>query len=308
MELDQNPKPRERTMRTKSLNCYLIVLSLISILSVGTTVFGQSTLDSSKSTKKHFGKFTVEHFMERRDEIPTVLDMLEVDIEINGVTVDTFLEVLQGLSPIHLNIVALEDAKDVVLPSMKLSGVSAMAAINALSVATDELIQFDVDPSGQIGFISRKKEFRPNSRVTVVNLSHVLNAHSNESFLSAVEIGMEMMGRENSSIQMKLHEPTKTLFLKGTSDEIRLVEEVVTQMSMGLRRPPNGMGGGMMGSGGRGGGDDNASVLGGPGGRDGLGGGMGFGEGGSSGGGTAPGGGGTAPGGGGTAPGRKRRK
>ena len=221
-----------------------LFLSLAILLS-STTAMCQ---EASHSDKRYYGKYTINDLQELSTDLMQMLnDVVVVDIEGADLNVQQYIQAIQSQCPVHLNFVVMEEARKIKLPSIKLANVSAGAAINAMSVATEGLVTFEYDDSGQIGYVSRQQGYVPANEFSVLNLSGVLAVHNNESFLSAVEIGMEMMGSKNSSIQMKLHEQTKTLFLKGSPEEIYLIEKLVQQLTP--RRGAGGAIGGLIGGG-----------------------------------------------------------
>lgn len=185
-----------------------------------------------EDNEKTYHGYTHDELVERSSDLMEFLnDILVVSIATPEMSLKQFVQVLQEQSPIHLNVIVLDDAMDIRIPPMALTNVTAGAVINALRIATNELVTFDYDETGQVGFFGRSENYARSSEVTVVNLKSVLNRFSNESFLSAIEIGIKMMGSDNSNLQMKLHEETSTLFLKGANNEINLVMQVVDQMS-----------------------------------------------------------------------------
>ena len=156
--------------------------------------------------------------------------VLRVSIEIDGHTVADLIDLLQEQSPVHLNLVVLEEARNITLPPIKLSNVSGVAVINAMKTAGGGLVTFDLDETKEVGYIGRQEGFIPKLQVVVIDISRVLQNQSKESFLSAVEIGLEMMGKSKASINMKLHEKTNMLFVKGTPEELDLIHQLVGQL------------------------------------------------------------------------------
>ncbi len=210
-------------------------VKIAAFLTVFTIVQGTSLIQGQESDGAPvYKEYTKSDLIEESSDLMNFLnDILVVSVSTPETSVAEFVAILQDQSPIHLNIIVLDDAKDIRIPPVKLKNVTAGAVINSITVATDDLLTFEYDESGQIAYVGRSKEFVPNNRVSVVNLSSVLAIHSNASFLSAVEIGMEMMGNKNSNVQMKLHEQTQTLFLRGSDEEIYLIEQIVNQLSRG---------------------------------------------------------------------------
>lgn len=203
--------------------------ALLAIIS--TLLFCHSCVYSQTDDKLYFGDYTIQDLQTESENLQNFLNnILRVDISVSEADVSGFFRELQKQSPVNLNIIVKDDAKKIKLPPIKLTNVNAAAAINAASIATNGVIKFYYDETGQIGYVDRQPGSQ-NSRVSVLNLADVLSTHSNESFLSAVEIGMDIMGNKNSGITMKLHSETKTLFLRGAPEEIAMIEELVHQLA-----------------------------------------------------------------------------
>ena len=224
------------------------------------------------------------------------LDEITMDIEFTGGSIAEFVNLIrgqdafkQGFKSRAPNIVVTEAARDFQLPEIKISsnfkGVTNLlgmlggrgAHISIEEIEEDDTLIYLIDVS-----------YDDEPEVHVINTRQLLGRLPEEDVLSAIEIGFQMQGRtQKKGIELKLHKETGLMFVRGTTNETSLVDNIVGELyaSLGIQRvsgPGSVPGpGGYIGSG-------PGGYMGGPGAPGGMGMGMGMGmegEGGSPGGG-----------------------
>ncbi len=190
-----------------------------------------SLLAQSDTSDLYQDRYSQQDLKELSEDIYDILSIIRVDLDVDGSALSDIVHYLQEQSPIHLNIVVHPEIQDVVVPSIALKNVTVIGALNAVTIALSHSIELDSDDTDEILSITRAAGYVPSSDVMVFNLKDVLKNTSQESFLSAVEIGIDMMGGSNADIKLKLHEETKVLFVKGSDQEIGLISNLVKEIS-----------------------------------------------------------------------------
>ncbi len=170
-----------------------------------------------------------------------------VSVEFAGGSVAQYVDVIRQAAP-GINIVITGSAADYAVPEIQLKQVPAIVALECLNRATSE--QIFVEYPDYIAYVQNQDQSTTNVRV--INVKQLLNAIDKADLLTAIEVGLEMQDKPSLKVDLKLHEETGLLFVKGLENQTSLIEEIVNQMSEGAltvasRRGP-GLGGGFGGS------------------------------------------------------------
>lgn len=178
----------------------------------------------------------------RSDELPWS-DLLQATITIDQSpgTVKDFIQILRESSP-QLNIVVTENAAEYPLPEIKLVKVPVRGAISLLSTLSDNAVEVSYQSqeeghdanliliSSQVGAPFN----RESTTVRVLNVKYLLQASNREALLSALDEGYRLLDNQQAPVELKIHEATGLLFVKGTPEQLMLAESVVEQIARGL--------------------------------------------------------------------------
>lgn len=126
-----------------------------------------------------------------------------------------------------MNIFITEDARNVRMPSVEMT-TTIDGFLGILSTISNERQKIIVDFANDVTKIS--VDNRNLTRVQVINGKQLLEKMAKEDLLSAIEIGMQMQGNVDA-IELKLHEQTGLLFVKGTQDNNQLVSQIVAELN-----------------------------------------------------------------------------
>jgi hypothetical protein len=191
--------------------------------------------------------------------------------------VAAFVEALVGASNDKLNIVVTPEASKVSLPNIKLENVKIRNALRLLSrIHPDLMIDEDNDAGDNdesrvilIGWNGPQPQENPAYRV--IGVKHLLGTLDQSSLMAAFDDGYQFIHEGGEKPEIRLHEPTGLLFVKGTEAQVEFAAEILAALSgsQGLSAPPFGYSGGMgsMGGGMPGGGIGGMGI----GGRGGMG-------------------------------------
>ncbi len=125
-----------------------------------------------------------------------------------------------------MNIFITEDARNVRMPSVEMT-TTFDGFLGILSTISNERQKIIVDSTNDVTRIS--VDNRNLTRVQVINAKQLLEKMDKEDLLSAIEIGMQMQGNEGA-IELKLHEQTGLLFVKGPHENTELVGQIVAEL------------------------------------------------------------------------------
>jgi len=188
------------------------------------------------------------------------LDDYRVSIDFPEMSLEEFLHHLQDRLPSPINLIIRKGAHQIKVPRMRLKDVSLTSVFNAIFIATEYEVVFEMGDHEEIGHIGRNENFEASRTVTVLNVSQILDGQDQTSLLSAIEIGLQMMGSSKSNVELKIHEETQLLFVKAKKDVTNVIIKIVTELGgVATRRESRSFGGR---PGGRGGG--NAGRFGNP--------------------------------------------
>ena len=164
-----------------------------------------------------------------------------VDIDFPGGPVAAYMDLLEAAASERgidwpLNIVLVDKARDFNLPPIKIR-TNLDAAVQVLASCSSQYERLDVvrDREANVQFIRLRNS---NPVITeVLNVRSILEDMPHEDFSSAIAIGMEFAGGDSDEIDMKLHDETGLLFVKGPENKIMLVQRIINQLQ------PRGTGG-----------------------------------------------------------------
>ena len=126
--------------------------------------------------------------------------------------------------------VVTEGAKDYPLPEIEVR-TNVEGAIGIMEACSNETATIYVNPtSPNVLIVTVEREQQPQT--VVLNVQRILERVDQESMLSAISVGMEMLA-PSEKVQLKLHEETGLFFVKGSQASCRLVGEIVEQLEMG---------------------------------------------------------------------------
>ncbi len=161
-----------------------------------------------------------------------------ISVEFAGGTVDEYVGMVRKAAA-GTNIVITGMAGDFILPDIQLNKVPVDSALDCIVRASRD--QLSMYYSDHVVFVEDDRQ-PPTTGVTVINVKQLLASVDKADVLTAIEVGMEMQGEQPVKIELKLHEETGLLFVKGLHSQTHLVTEIVNQMMMGI--PSGGLGGG----------------------------------------------------------------
>lgn len=160
----------------------------------------------------------------------------KISIEFPGGVLVEYVNEIRELAP-TLNIVMTETAASHRLPEIRLVDVPVRGALSLLSTLTNSqaTVEFQLQADSydaDIVLISAP-DLPPPSRSTevrVFNVKQLLGASNREALLSALESGYEMLGSSGSPVDVKIHEATGLLFIKGSPEQLQLAEAVIREI------------------------------------------------------------------------------
>ena len=142
-------------------------------------------------------------------------------------SVEDFADLLREKTDGRVNILVASDARNVMISSLELKGVSIASALLAMSVATRQEVYYD--DSGE-GFIQVMRDSEISLKV--FNVSHIVsrNEQAQTSMLSAIEIGLKLNNSSPENVSLKFHEETKLLFIRASDSDLDIVIQVLEQL------------------------------------------------------------------------------
>ncbi len=145
-----------------------------------------------------------------------------------------------------LNIVVTETASSYRLPEIKLAEVPIRGALSLVSTLTDNAVEVNFQSQNEgseanLVLISSQEGYSPDRNLTVrvLNVKRLLQEADRDALLSALDEGYRMMGNETNQVEIKIHEATGLLFVKGTSSQLVMAESIVQEIERGLVAAPN---------------------------------------------------------------------
>lgn len=185
------------------------------------------------------------------------IDPLDKKIEYRSKqsTVGGFVAAINESMP-GLNIVVTPEATMISLPQMDLSQVKVRSALRLLSRIHPQL-RIDEDDDGTVGGDSRviliSWQGPPeNSAYRVISVKHLLGTYDQEKLLEALDDGYSFIQHGGGKPELRLHQATGLLFVKGSEPQVMFAAQIVAELSRmpveaGMVHPGVGsMGSGMM--------------------------------------------------------------
>lgn len=212
-----------------------LFLSLVAGLSLGTT-FQLGAQDS-----------TVESAVPQNAGVP-VQPPFYFDVNFQGGSVEAYISMLKDIAEKNrggdVNVILDENVKDVVLPHISFNHVPLDAAIQVLERIRFDDARINISNTKSIYVVSAQHSQnvpqrtatppKRNPETVVFSVREILSQTEEEDLLSAIEIGLNLDGKESSAL-MKLHQETGLLFVKGSRDQLRLISDIVEQLAAPVR-------------------------------------------------------------------------
>ena len=187
-----------------------------------------------------------------------------IDVDFNGGTLADLVNVLRGAAN-GVNILIPPEAAEVSVPNLALRTVSVEAALRAVAdVVTDQRANVGIGVvrvgGGQPVFtvrvlLARPAADEPGSEETFVRVYSIrsMTEHnprdnegdpitmSAETILTAIDTGLEVASGQTEKAQIRYHEDSGLLFVRGTWAQNNLIESILENMNrdMAARRAAN---------------------------------------------------------------------
>ena len=180
--------------------------------------------------------FAQENTIEEVGDFYNRVNEIKIDLKFDSPLVLTeFLELVQTQTPFPLNTVIQRGAENVMIPPMSLQQVSVKSVFDAVYQATEYELEWDFEGDGEIISVRRNPDYdgEPGRPLMVINVSRILQGRNLETLMSAIELGLQMQNdgkNQNEKVNLKLHEQTRLLFVKGTDAELDVVYQIVEQL------------------------------------------------------------------------------
>ena len=109
------------------------------------------------------------------------------------------------------------------------------SVFDAVYQATEYELEWDFEGDDQTCSIRLNPDYdgEPGRPLMVINVSRILQGRNLETLMSAIELGLQMQNdgkNQNEKVNLKLHEQTRLLFVKGTDAELDVVYQIVEQL------------------------------------------------------------------------------
>lgn len=163
-----------------------------------------------------------------------------VTIDMSDSSVSDYANEIRQMVP-TINIVVTKSAADLRLPEIKLTGVPARGALSLLNSVTNQEVEveFQSRADGSEADVvlittSNAGPFSSGIEVRVFNIKQLLGASNRDALLSSLESGFQMLGWSSAPVDVKIHEATGLLFIKGTEQQLALAESIIHELEKGL--------------------------------------------------------------------------
>ena len=162
------------------------------------------------------------------------------NIDFPGGTPDALVQEVAKQSGTRPNVIIPEHVDKIVLPRFKLQNVSTAQVFEALNLIFDEkgMQHFRwISEGGKGGqrtvWILTKTPLRPPSEACQVwFIGHLLESYPLDDINTAIRATWEMSG-QTSTPALKFHKETKLLIVRGSEQELKLVQEVLKALELG---------------------------------------------------------------------------
>ncbi len=159
-----------------------------------------------------------------------------VDLHFPGGTVRDYIEALAAsYRPTSENLAGViysDQAARVSIPSVFVTNVTIHRAIKLLEQIADDAdgvyIERETDDYDRntIYVIKANSTSVPRT-IGIYSVAYLKDETERNSLLKALELGM--MLNESQNVQVKIHQETNLLFVRGTPDELHIAEQIVAQ-------------------------------------------------------------------------------
>jgi hypothetical protein len=174
-----------------------------------------------------------------------------LSVDFGGGTVEQYIRLLQMQGEdreIDVNVILDDSVREMKLPPIKFSNVPVDAAIQILERVNVKGARVNIDRRESIYVITGQLLFPPagpqDVYTTVLSVREILDEYDQSDVLSAIEIGLKMMespstgntngpGSSEPLVDLKLHNETGLLFVKGTDEQLDLVSRITEQLEKG---------------------------------------------------------------------------
>lgn len=134
-----------------------------------------------------------------------------------------------------LNIVVTPDAAAITLPQMDLKRVKVRSALRLLSRIHPQL-RIDEDDNARVVGESRViliswQGPSENSAYRVISVKHLLSTLDQEKLLEALDDGYSFIQHGGSKPELRLHQATGLLFVKGSEPQVTFAANIVAELS-----------------------------------------------------------------------------
>lgn len=159
------------------------------------------------------------------------------DITVPSIPLETLVDVIRKKDP-SSNIVLDEQAGNVILPTFSLKGVTTAELIDVVHVLQPKVIRIRAENGIYIIGYNQPRQTNRSSPVaqvltvpfTIRELTTGMAAAKQKEILSAIKMGLEMSGARKEITKIQIHEETGLLFVKGTKDTVRLVDQIINEI------------------------------------------------------------------------------
>lgn len=210
-----------------------VVLGMSLVLATCVSARSQETVLSKNPQESNSVELTWEDLLQKK-----------TSIELTTGTVGDFIELVRQTTP-QLNIVVTESASSYRLPAIKLSEVpyrGALSLLNTLSEGQISVTFQSQDEGADANIVLVTGEAEPivdrSQSVRVLNVKRLLQTSTRADLLSALDEAYRLMGEQATPIEIKIHEATGLLFVKGSPEQLQLAESVVAEIDRGLAPMP----------------------------------------------------------------------
>ena len=123
--------------------------------------------------------------------------------------------------------------RDVTVPEIEFRNVNILGALQILPQIRMKSSELTVDFENKVFFVNLKSFVRQNPRVetTVFSIGTDVSEEQTANLLSAIEIGIEMIGDNSELLNMKLHGETGLLFAKGTPEQLQIIDNIINRLA-----------------------------------------------------------------------------
>jgi len=169
------------------------------------------------------------------------------NIDFPGGTAEALVQEVAKQSGTRPNVIIPEQMEKLMLPRFKLQNVSSAQVFESLNLIIDEkgaqhfrwLSQGAKEDPHTVWILARIPVRPAAETCQVWSIGNLLEAYQLEEINTAIRATWEMVGA-GSSPALKFHSETKLLIARGNEQELKLAEEVLAQLQVGIRTKKTG--------------------------------------------------------------------